>query len=92
MRLHVVAALAVLAPGSACVHAEHRAVVEAREAYERCLAERGGGGDPARCAPEHARLLDEQARYEDRAQQAWGCNAAGSDCGDAPDGPGRGTP
>ena len=61
-----------------CVTQEHRAVIESREAYARCVeAHSASYGE---CEALHERQLAEQRRYEENARRAWGCDPAREEC------------
>jgi hypothetical protein len=61
-----------------CVFRERRDLVEANEAYDRCVQEYSV--EQPECVTLDAKRRQLQRQYEESAQRAWGCNAATDGC------------
>ncbi len=73
----IVLALAFLATSATgCLTRQRDEMVEAREAYQRCVRENPEDHE-RKCAALEAESITRQERYEQDARRSWGC--AGSD-------------
>jgi hypothetical protein len=74
------AALVLLVPlATGCIFDQRRKMTEARSAYEACVAEHPHDAE-RECAVEKAELDTRTERYEQDAQQAWGCTGRTENC------------
>lgn len=73
------ALLVALAFASGCVSEQRREMLEAREAHRACVENHPRDADRA-CAELKAEAQAREERYEDDAQQAWGCGGVTGPC------------
>lgn len=76
-RLLAYLTLVALAAGSGCSFTQHGAWVEARRAYDDCLA--AHDGDVEACKVERDEANRRYSEYEREAKRAWGCEHS-DDC------------
>lgn len=62
----------------ACVSRERSEVLDAREAYARCVEEHSARHPDCLALQERVRSTEE--RYRKNAERAWGCDPAHPDC------------
>ncbi len=74
----LVAAAIACAALLGCIGPDQRAAEAARERYEACVARRSA--DHPECRAERDAMMAAQARYEQSARRAWGCNPANEEC------------
>jgi hypothetical protein len=67
------------AVASGCLFRQRREMIEAREAYQKCVRENPDSHEQ-KCEELKAEAVTRQQRYGDDAQRAWGCGSTGGDC------------